>query len=189
MTATGTSVTVWLILTNPTAPPGRFWPIPTRLALASCGNASMSSTCCWTFSCRTTSCLIAAPLSLRTSTAWRESQQVDDFLSVLAWTGSHTGALFSSCAWCRTCGQSWRPRWRGRGTRRTSPSGWHRAGARGCTGQLWQPTPTSAQLGSSRPSSTNCSLCLEFPRATVPCCGLPGSDWHALQPKTYRTWS
>lgn len=187
--STGTSRDLHCNVAIPCAPPRRFWPSPTRLVLVSCGDALMSCTCCWTFSCRTTSCLIAAPLSPRTSTAWRESQRARGSLSVWAWTGSHTGALSSSSAWCRTCGPSWRPRWHGRGTRRTSPSGWRRAGARGCTGPPWQLTPTSAQPGSSGPSSTNCSSSSELPGPTVPCCGWPGSDWHGFLLGTYETWS
>lgn len=149
----------------------------------------MSSTWCWTSSCRTTSCLTAAPPSQRTSTAWRESQQGEDFPFVWGCTGSHTGALFFFCALCRICGPSWRQRWHGSGMKRTSLSGWHRLGARGCTGQPWQHTLTSAPPGRSGSSASSCSLSLESPGPIIPCCGWLGSDWHDLPLKISETWS
>lgn len=167
----------------------RFWQSPTHPVLASCGDALMSSTFYWTSSSRTTSCLTAAPPSLRTSMAWRESREGEDSLFIWGCTGSHTGALFFFSAWCRTFGPSWRRRWPGRGTRRTSLSGWHRPGDRGCTGQQWQLTPTSAPPGRPGSSSSSCSLSLESPGPIIPCCGWPGSDWHDLTLKISETWS
>lgn len=100
----------------------RFWQSPIRPILVSCGGTLMSSTCCWTSSYRTTSCHTAVPPSLRTSTAWKECPAGGELLFTSAFTGSHTGDPSCCCAWCRTCGPSWRPRWQSRGTRRTFPS-------------------------------------------------------------------
>lgn len=167
----------------------RFWLSPTRPALASCGEASKSSTCCWTSSSRTTSCLTAAPHSLRTSTAWKGWRQGKDLLLSWGCTGSHTGALFFFCAWCLTWRLSWRQRWFNRGMRRTSLSGWHKPGARGCTEQPWQRIPTLTQPGMPGSSVSSCSLSLESSRPTILCCGWPESDWQDLMLKISDTWS
>lgn len=155
----------------------RFWQSPIHPASASCGNASMSSTCCWTSFSRTTFSLIAAPPSLRTSTVWRESQWGEDFLFTLGCTGSPTGALFFFCAWCRICEPSWRPSWPGSEMKRTSLSGYLKPGSRSCTGQPWRHTRTSAPPGTSWSSFSTCSLSLGSPEHIILYCGWPGWGW------------
>lgn len=149
----------------------------------------MSSTCSWTSSSRTTSCLTAAPPFQRTSMDSKEFLVNGDFLSVWGFTGRPTGILFFFSAWFRTYGPSWRRPWPGRGTRRTSLSGWCRAGVRGFTERLWQRIPTSTLPARRGSSASSCSLCLESPKPTAHCCGWHGSDWHDLTLKISETWS